>query len=93
MTIPFLSFNWNRTRPNFFRRYKWAFKPEYEKFETEPVAHPDLVEFMRACLDVLKVCFPFKQHVYVFGLNHRVCSLCDIQEGSMSPREDIELAV
>ncbi|KAJ3569987.1 hypothetical protein NP233_g4697 [Leucocoprinus birnbaumii] len=54
VTLPLLSFNWNRTRPNFFRRYKWAFKPDYERFDTPPVGHPDLVEFMRTCLDTLK---------------------------------------
>lgn len=58
MTLPLLSFNWNRTRPNFFRRYKWAFKSDYnegERFETLPVGHPDLVQFMRDCLGALKV--------------------------------------
>ncbi|KAF7777691.1 hypothetical protein Agabi119p4_3763 [Agaricus bisporus var. burnettii] len=54
MTIPLLSFNWRRTKPNFFRRYKWAFKPEYEQFVTEPVGQPDLAEFMRVCLGILK---------------------------------------
>ncbi|KAL9714643.1 N-alpha-acetyltransferase, non-catalitic subunit [Leucoagaricus gongylophorus] len=54
MTLSLLSFNWDRTRPNFFRRYKWAFKPDYEKFDTIPVGHPDFVKFMRACLGTLK---------------------------------------
>ncbi|KAF5349588.1 hypothetical protein D9756_008923 [Leucocoprinus leucothites] len=54
MTLPLFSFNWNRARPNFFRRYKWAFKPDYERFDTVPVGHPDLVQFMRACSNTLK---------------------------------------
>ncbi|KXN91924.1 N-alpha-acetyltransferase, 35 NatC auxiliary subunit [Leucoagaricus sp. SymC.cos] len=55
MTLPLLSFNWGQTRANFFRRYKWAHQPDYERFETAPVGHPDFVEFMRACLSVMKV--------------------------------------
>ncbi|KAG5650935.1 hypothetical protein H0H81_010490 [Sphagnurus paluster] len=49
-----LTFDWNRMRPAFFRRYKWAFRPEYDSIRTPPVAHPELYRIMPVCADVLQ---------------------------------------
>ncbi|TFK32597.1 Mak10 subunit, NatC N-terminal acetyltransferase-domain-containing protein [Crucibulum laeve] len=54
VTLPLMSFDWNRIRPSFYRRYKWAFRPEYDNIGMPPVAHPELSTFMQACSDVLK---------------------------------------
>ena len=50
-----MSFEWERMRPNFYRRYKWAFRPEYENINAPVVAQPALHEFMQACADILEV--------------------------------------
>jgi hypothetical protein len=50
-----MSFDWDRTRPNFFRRYKWAFRAEYDAFESPVVAPPELHEFIRICGYLLMV--------------------------------------
>jgi hypothetical protein len=40
--------------PNFTRRYKWAFEPEYAtSFELAPVAQPDIQQYLRECDEVL----------------------------------------
>ncbi|KAF9009616.1 Mak10 subunit, NatC N-terminal acetyltransferase-domain-containing protein [Cyathus striatus] len=54
VTLPFISFDWNRIRPNFYKRYKWAFRPEYDNINALPVAHPELSSYMRACSGVLR---------------------------------------
>ena len=41
--------------PNFTRRYKWAFEPEYAtSFELSPAGQPDLQQYLRECDDVLR---------------------------------------
>jgi hypothetical protein len=41
--------------PNFTRRYKWAFEPEYAtSFELSPVAQPDIQQYIRECDEVLR---------------------------------------
>jgi len=54
VSLPFASLDWKGIRSNFYRRYKWAFLPEYDDFETPVVAHPDYLSFMEACSEVLK---------------------------------------
>lgn len=49
------SFDWTRVRPNFYRRYKWAFRPDYDNSETAVVAQPELYRFMKACDESMKV--------------------------------------
>ena len=40
--------------PNFIRRYKWAFEPDYAtSFELLPVAQPDIQQYIRECDEVL----------------------------------------
>lgn len=60
-----MSFEWERMRPNFYRRYKWAFRPEYENINAPVVAQPALHEFMQACADILEVrCNPVSIHLF-----------------------------
>lgn len=54
VSIPLMSFEWERMRPNFYRRYKWAFRPEYENINAPVVAQPALHEFMQACAEILE---------------------------------------
>ncbi|KAH9483568.1 N-alpha-acetyltransferase 35, NatC auxiliary subunit [Psilocybe cubensis] len=54
VSLPLTSFDWTRTKPTFFRRYKWAFKLEYEVFSSVPVAQPELHEFIRTCAHILQ---------------------------------------
>ncbi|KAF8061759.1 Mak10 subunit, NatC N-terminal acetyltransferase-domain-containing protein [Lyophyllum atratum] len=53
-SMSLLSFDWNRMRPAFFRRYKWAFRPEYDDITTPTVGHPELYRIMPVCTDVLQ---------------------------------------
>jgi len=53
--MPLMSFDWARTRPNFYRRYKWAFRAEYDNFENPVVAQPELHTFIHLCGSILKV--------------------------------------
>ncbi|RDB19321.1 N-alpha-acetyltransferase 35, NatC auxiliary subunit [Hypsizygus marmoreus] len=53
-SMSFISFDWSRLRPTFYRRYKWAFRPEYEDIETQPIGHPDICRLMPTCADVLQ---------------------------------------
>ena len=50
-----MSFDSARTYPNFFRRYKWAFRAEYDNFENPAIAHPELHKFIHMCAVILKV--------------------------------------
>ncbi|PPQ78350.1 hypothetical protein CVT25_011633 [Psilocybe cyanescens] len=54
VSLPLTSFDWTRMRPNFFRRYKWAFIAEYEIFESIPIAQPELHEFIQVCTKILQ---------------------------------------
>ena len=52
-TISMISFD--AESPNFTRRYKWAFKPEYAtSFELSPVAQPDIQQYFRECDEILR---------------------------------------
>ncbi|KAF9528205.1 Mak10 subunit, NatC N-terminal acetyltransferase-domain-containing protein [Crepidotus variabilis] len=54
-TLPLLSFNWDQIRPNFFRRYKWAFRTAYDDNSQAPVvAQPELWRFIKACGEILR---------------------------------------
>jgi hypothetical protein len=65
-------------RPNFIRRYKWAFKPDYAtSFELSPVAQPDMQQYLRECDEVLR---------HVDGSDSRK----DRSEDGSSDFEDIE---
>ena len=55
VSMPLASFDWARIRPNFYRRYKWAFKSCYEDSETPVVAPPELHRFIKACGESLEV--------------------------------------
>jgi len=53
-SMSLLTFDWNRMRPAFLRRYKWAFRPEYDEIKTPTVAHPELSRLMPVCADILE---------------------------------------
>ncbi|KAF8638818.1 hypothetical protein AX17_001876 [Amanita inopinata Kibby_2008] len=53
-TLPMMSCEWDRMRPNHYRRYKWAFRPEYDGIKTIPVASPNLYEFIHACIKLVQ---------------------------------------
>ena len=55
VSMPLLSFDWAQIRPNFYRRYKWAFRSCYDDSETAVVAPPELYRFIKACGESLKV--------------------------------------
>lgn len=60
ITMPLMTFDWDETRPNFFRRYKWAFRAEYDLFEAPDVATPEMYRFIRACGGLIRVrCLPY----------------------------------
>ncbi|KAF8162736.1 Mak10 subunit, NatC N-terminal acetyltransferase-domain-containing protein [Crassisporium funariophilum] len=54
VTMPLMSFDWDRMRPNFYRRYKWAFRSEYDDFESSVVAQPELHQFVAICGESLQ---------------------------------------
>lgn len=39
---------WEETQHAFCRRWKWAYRPDYERIRAAPVAHPDLYEFFQS---------------------------------------------
>jgi hypothetical protein len=51
--LPALHHPAERLALNFVRRYKWAFRPEYEKLRPQ-VAIPDLSSFASASVEILK---------------------------------------
>lgn len=51
--LPALHHPAERLALNFVRRYKWAFRPEYEKLRPQ-VAMPDLSSFASASVEILK---------------------------------------
>ena len=55
VSMPLSSFDWARIRPNFYRRYKWAFRSCYDDLETPVVAPPELYRFMKACGESVEV--------------------------------------
>ncbi|KAG2359731.1 Mak10 subunit, NatC N-terminal acetyltransferase-domain-containing protein [Suillus spraguei] len=48
ITVKQMTFSWRRTRLNFLRRYKWAFTPEYEDIDLQPLGHPSFTKFAAA---------------------------------------------
>ncbi|KAG2073488.1 Mak10-domain-containing protein [Suillus decipiens] len=48
ITVKQITFSWRRTRFNFLRRYKWAFTPEYEDIDLQPLGHPSFTKFAAA---------------------------------------------
>ena len=55
VSMPLASVDWARIPPNFYRRYKWAFKSCYDDSETPVVALPEFYRFTKARGDYLKV--------------------------------------
>lgn len=53
--MPLMSFDWHTLRPNFYRRYKWAFRDDFDNFETPLVMEPSLEAFIRVCGEALRV--------------------------------------
>lgn len=47
-----MSCDWDATRPNFYRRYKWAYKAEYDGIKAVPIASPNFRKFIRICEDI-----------------------------------------
>ena len=41
-------------RPNFYKRYKWAFRPDYGQIYTPPIGHPDYEGFLEFCEGVIE---------------------------------------
>ena len=60
-----ITFKLNRMRPTFYRRYKWAFRPEYDNIDTPVVGHPKLHGLMQACSEALQVTLFACFHVYL----------------------------
>ncbi|KAG1856630.1 Mak10 subunit, NatC N-terminal acetyltransferase-domain-containing protein [Suillus subalutaceus] len=54
ITVKKTTFSWRRTRLNFLRRYKWAFMPEYEDIDLQPIGHPSFTKFATACESMQK---------------------------------------
>jgi len=54
VSMKLMSFAWQRMRFNFCRRYKWAFRSEYDDIETPVIAPPEFHRFMPACTETLK---------------------------------------
>jgi hypothetical protein len=44
-------------RLNFYRRYKWAFRPEYDEIEAIDVGAPKYSDFLPTCSEMVKVDF------------------------------------
>ncbi len=42
-----MSCDWDAMRPNHYRRYKWAYKPEYDGIKAVPIASPNFYKFVR----------------------------------------------
>jgi len=53
ITIPSLTYTWDRLHLSFLRRYKWAFRPEYANYSSPLVVNPDLDQFLSACTAML----------------------------------------
>lgn len=49
-----MSLSWQQIRANFFRRYKWAFRSEYNDITTPVVVSPNFNRFRTACNEICK---------------------------------------
>jgi hypothetical protein len=65
-----LTHSWQRTHLNFVRRYKWAFRPEYNDTKSAPVASPEYFKFVSACSEKLNV-NAFRSLHFVFLSNYQ----------------------
>ncbi|KAJ3500829.1 hypothetical protein NLJ89_g9616 [Agrocybe chaxingu] len=54
VSMPLMSSDWDRMRPNFYRRYKWAFRAEYDASDVPVVAQPELHMFIRTCAEIFE---------------------------------------
>ncbi|KAG6916900.1 hypothetical protein DXG01_004733 [Tephrocybe rancida] len=82
--MPLLNFDSNRMRPAFFRRYKWAFQPEYDDIDTPTVGHPELYRLVALYADTYQVCF--------HNLVGSISMLSSAKDESFSPSGSIEMA-
>lgn len=48
LTRTLVPLEWEETQHAFYRRWKWAYRPDYERIRATPVAHPDLYEFIQS---------------------------------------------
>jgi hypothetical protein len=48
LTRVLVPLDWEETQYAFYRRWKWAYRPDYERIRAAPVAHPDLYEFIQS---------------------------------------------
>ncbi|KAF8626362.1 hypothetical protein AX15_005013 [Amanita polypyramis BW_CC] len=53
-SLAMMSCDWDCMRPSFYRRYKWAYKPEYDRTKALPVASPNFYKFIRICEDIVQ---------------------------------------
>jgi len=53
-SMSLITLPWSRMRATFCRRYKWAFRPDYDNIETPVVGHPELHSLTQACSDALQ---------------------------------------
>ena len=86
-----VSFDWERSRANFFRRYKWAFKEEFERpFQLPVVAQPELHQFIKDCGEVLT----YRHHNTNGNTSHEADVIAPEAEATAfsPPAECIELA-
>jgi N-alpha-acetyltransferase 35, NatC auxiliary subunit len=84
-----MSFAWQRMRFNFCRRYKWAFRSEYDDIETPVIAPPEFHRFMPACTETLKVSLMPAVLVTVRQTNSW---LCFSQDEYFSPSNSFKFA-
>ncbi|KAK0492210.1 Mak10 subunit, NatC N-terminal acetyltransferase-domain-containing protein [Armillaria luteobubalina] len=49
---PLLPFDWQRMKPNFLRRYKWAWRRQYDDVCARPVGHPELYKFLPSAKEI-----------------------------------------
>ena len=52
---------WKEVRANFYRRWKWAFVPDFDAIDTMLVCGPEYDRFMANCKDVLQPLQPAAQ--------------------------------
>ena len=57
-------------RLNFQRRYKWAFRPEYNDIKTPVIAPPQFSDFMPACKELLNVNVYKLSYLYQSDIRH-----------------------
>ncbi|KAK2460682.1 hypothetical protein APHAL10511_007152 [Amanita phalloides] len=51
-SVSMMSCDWNAMRPNHYKRYKWAYKPEYDGIKAFPVASPNFHRFIHVCEEI-----------------------------------------